>query len=57
MVPVAKVRHAQKLQLCPALCDPMVYNPPGSSVHGISQERTLEWAAISSFRASSQPKD
>jgi len=25
-------------------------NPPGSSVHGISQARILEWAAISSFR-------
>ena len=25
-------------QLCPALCDPMNCNPPGSSVHGILQE-------------------
>ena len=29
------------------LCDPMDHSPPGSSVHGISQARTLEWAAIS----------
>ena len=26
----------------------MDYSPPGSSVHGISQARILEWAAISS---------
>ena len=32
------------------LCDPMDYSPPGSSVHGISQTRILEWVAISSFR-------
>ena len=25
------------------LCDPMDCSPPGSSVHGISQARTLEW--------------
>ena len=24
-------------QLCPTLCDPMDYTPPGSSVHGILQ--------------------
>ena len=29
--------------------------PPGSSVHGILQARTLEWAAISSSRGSSDP--
>ena len=29
------------------LCDPMDYNPPGSSVHGILQARILEWVAIS----------
>ena len=28
-------------QLCPTLCDPMDYSPPGSSVNGISQVRTL----------------
>ena len=27
-------------------CNPMDCNPPGSSVHGISQARTLEWVAI-----------
>ena len=29
----------------------------GSSVHGISQARILEWVAISFFRGSSQPRD
>ena len=29
------------------LCDPMDCSPPGSSVHGILQARTLEWVAIS----------
>ena len=28
-------------------CDPMGCGPPGSSVHGISQVRRLEWVAIS----------
>ena len=30
-------------QLCPTLCEPMDYSPPGSSVHGILQARILEW--------------
>ena len=38
--------HAKLLQLCLTLCDPMDCNPPGSSVHGILQARTLEWVAI-----------
>ena len=32
-------------------------SPPGSSVHGISQARILEYAAISFFRRSSWPRD
>ena len=32
-------------------------SPPGSSVHGILQARTLEWVAVPSSRASSQPRD
>ena len=32
-------------------------SPPGSSVHGISQARTLEWLAISFSRASSGIRD
>jgi len=31
-------------------------SPPGSSVHGISQARILEWVAIS-FSRSSRPRD
>ena len=31
--------------------------PPGSSVHGILQERILEWVAICFSRESSQPRD
>ena len=34
----------------PTLCNPVDYNTPGSSVHGISQARILEWVAISSSR-------
>ena len=44
-------------QSCPTLCDPMDCSPPGSSVHGLLQARTLEWVAISLFRASSWPGD
>ena len=41
-------------QSCPVLCDPMDWNPSGSSVHGISQVRIMEWVAIFSSRGSSQ---
>ena len=34
-------------QLCPILCDRMDNSPPGSTVPGILQARTLEWVAIS----------
>ena len=45
-------------QSCPTLSDPMDCSlPPGSSVHGILQARTLEWVAISFSRESSQPRD
>ena len=44
-------------QSCLTLCDPMACSPPGSSVHGVSQARILEWVAISSSRRSSQPRD
>ena len=33
-------------QSCPALCNPMDYSPPGSSVHGILQGRILEWVVL-----------
>ena len=32
---------------CPTLCDPVNHGLPGSSVHGVLQARTAEWAAIS----------
>ena len=38
---------AKSLQLCPTLCGPIDGSPPGSSVPGILQARTLEWVAIS----------
>ena len=44
-------------QLCPTLCDALDYNSPDSSVYGIFQARILEWVAISSSRASFQPRD
>ena len=39
------------------LCDPMDCSLPGSSVHGISQARILEWVAFSYSRGSSWPWD
>ena len=38
---------AKLLQSCPTLCDPIDGSPPGSTVPGILQARTLEWDAIS----------
>ena len=42
---------------CSTLCDPMDSSLTGSSVHGISQIRILEWVAISFSRGSSQLRD
>ena len=44
-------------QSCPTLCGPMGCNPPGSSVCGIFQARTLEWVTICYSRESSRPRD
>ena len=44
-------------QSCPTLCDPVDCSPPGSSVHGISQARILEWVVITFFRGSSSSRD
>ena len=49
--------HAQSLQSCLILCDPMDCSPPGSSVHGIFQARILEWVALPFSGGSSQPRD
>ena len=43
-------------QLCPSLCNPTDYTPPGSSVHGVLQARILEWVAISFSRGSMRPR-
>ena len=43
----AATAAAESLQSCPTLCDPMDCSPPGFSIHGILQARTLEWVAIS----------
>ena len=39
------------------LCGPTDCGLPGSSVHGISQARILEWVAIPFSRGSSRPRD
>ena len=44
-------------QSCLTLCKCVDFSLPGSSVHGISQARILDWVAISSSRGSSQPRD
>ena len=41
------VKKELDAQSCPALCDHMDCSPPGFSIHGFSQARTLEWVAIS----------
>jgi len=41
---------AKSLQSCPTPCDPTDGSPPGSSVPGILQARTLEWVAMSFSR-------
>ena len=43
----AAAAAAKSLQSCLTLCNPVDGSPPGSSVPGILQARTLEWVAIS----------
>ena len=54
-------RSAQSLSrarlFATTLCSPMDSSPPGSSVHGILQARTLEWVAMPAFRGSFQPRN
>ena len=47
----------QLLSHCWLFCNPMDYSPPGSSVHGISHARILQWVDISSSIGSSHPRD
>ena len=44
--------HAQSLQSCLTLCNPMDYSPPGSLSMGILQARILEWVAMPVSRGS-----
>ena len=43
----AAAAAAKSLQTCLTLCNPRDGSPPGPTVPGILQARTLEWAAIS----------
>ena len=52
-----RVHACTRTQWCPTLWDPIDCSPPGSSVHGISQAKILEWVAISSSRGSFWPKN
>ena len=45
--PLAAATAAKSLQSCLTLCDPIDGSPPGCSIPGILQARTLEWVAIS----------
>ena len=38
--------ESEVAQSCQTLSNPMDWNLPGSSVHGIFQARVLEWGAI-----------
>ena len=49
--------QAQLLSHVWLFCDTMDCSLPGSSVHGISQAKILDWVAISFSRGSSQPRD
>ena len=51
-----KAKMCSVTQSCLPLYDPLDCSPPGSSVHGISQARTLEQVAISFSRGSFQPR-
>jgi len=43
---LAATAAAKSHQSCPTLCDPIDGSPPGSTIPGILQARTLEWVAI-----------
>ena len=48
--------ESEVTQSCPTLRDPTDCSPPGSSVHGISQARVLEWVAIA-FSKRKHPRE
>ena len=45
--PAAAAAAAKLPQSCLTLCNPIDSSPPGSTIPGILQARTLEWVAIS----------
>ena len=47
LIAAAAAAAAKSCQSCLTLCDPIDSSPPGSSIPGILQARTLEWVAIS----------
>ena len=53
----ASLHMCSVAQSCPTLCDSMDCSLPGSTVHRISQARTLDWVAISFSRGSSRPRN
>ena len=60
----SRLESGAQLPLQQCLCagwlqsyNPMDCSPPGSSIRGILQARTLEWVDISSARGSSWPRD
>ena len=50
-------REVSVTQSCLTLCDPMGYCLWGSSVHGISQARILEWVTIPLYRELPESRD
>ena len=52
-----KGRACSVAKSCQTLWDHINHSPPGSSAHGISQARILEWVAMPSSRGSSWPRD
>ena len=69
MTPVGEGGERERVCVCVCVCararvhsvvsdsDPMDCSLPGSFVCGIFQARILEWAAISHYKGSSQPRD
>ena len=45
------------IPFCLTICSPMDCSPPGSSFHGVLQERILEWVAMLSSRESFPPRN
>ena len=46
MMTAAAAAAAKLRQSCPILCNPIDGSPPGSTIPGILQARTLEWVKM-----------